>query len=496
MGIMPKSHWRQMHRQGGTFDKCGGMRVIFDNGVTRARSLAWVQWLAVVATGVGLVAGAPSSASWLCLLTVMVLAGRLILVRHWPRKIPVLNYHSVSQDPEWLQIAEQVSITPAAFESQLAYLERNRYRSLFISEVNEILAGTKRLRKGDKVVALTFDDGYADNWIAALPLLQQYGMKATLFVSTGFIGDADGCRPTLETIAKTRRGELDWSGYLTWPELRAMQVSGIVEIQAHGSAHTQVFAGPGLCGFVGPGKPNRWLLWNTWPETRSHWWRELAKDRSLWGHPVFRQAPALAHRAWRPDPEAVAHLLSRARSGGRAFFASRLDWEQRLLAEWRRDIREHGDHGTWESQSAYERRVEDDLSESKKILESELGVKVDVLCWPENAFSEVGEQVARRVGFTVTVSNRHRSRNAVGEAPDRIMRVFIGSHALGFHSPLWDFMSFVLELKVFEGWYVAYPLLFVFHRVKRLTRAVKRNASLFSVWRRRVSRNGGSGRAI
>jgi hypothetical protein len=181
----------------------------------------------------------------------------------------------------------------------------------------------------------------------------------------------------------------------------------------------------------------------------------------------------------------VAHLLSWARDAGGEVFA-KPDWEQRLCEEWRRRIRERGDQGNWESQEAYERRVEEELREAKEVLEHKLGVKVNALCWPENAFSEASERLARRVGHAFTVSNRHNSRNAVGETPDRIVRVFIGSHALGFYSPLWDFVGFVLELKVFEGWYVAYPLLFLFHRAKGIVRAVRRllffRRDFVSVW--------------
>jgi hypothetical protein len=221
------------------------------------------------------------------------------------------------------------------------------------------------------------------------------------------------------------------------------------------------------------------------PDTRRRWWRELEIDRSLWGHPVFRQAPALAQRAWRPEPDAITRMLSWAWDAGGEVFA-KPDWEQRLFEEWRRYIRERGDQGGWESQEAYERRVEEDLREAKAALERELGVKGDALCWPENVFSEASEKLARRVGYAFTVSNRHNSRNVVGETPDRIMRVFIGSHALGFSSSLWEFVCFVLELKVFEGWYVAYPLLFLFHRAKGTVRMVGRllfsRGDFISVW--------------
>ena len=447
------------------------MRQVFKSGATRARAKAWGLWVlfGTAWAGVAHACGATSPWGWLVLLLALGIGTRLILLRRQPRKIPVLNYHSVSAAPEWLQFGIGASLTPASFERQLAYLERHGYKSLFVSEVADALAGRLKLAKRGKYVALTFDDGYADNWLAAFPLLQAHGFRATLFINTGFVEDAAECRPFGWPKAASTQ---DWTGYLTWPELRALKATGLIEIQSHGWSHGRVFAGPELRGFIGPGKPNPWLLWNLRPETRSYWWRELATDRSLWGQPVFRQAPALARPAWRPDPEAVAHLMSWARANGGEVFAMP-DWERRLREEWRRYLREHGDHGSWESREEYEWRIDEDVREARETLERELGGKATALCWPENDFTEAGESVARRAGYAITVSNRHNTRNAVGEVPGRLVRTFVGSEAAGFRSPLLDFVGFVLELKVFEGWYVAYPLLFLFHRAKGIVRTAR-----------------------
>ncbi|MEI7879301.1 MAG: polysaccharide deacetylase family protein [bacterium] len=462
------------------------MRPIFKNGATRARAMAWVGWLGFV--------GFMAALWWLtllltwirlCLLLAFGLGTWLILVRRWPRKIPVLNYHSVSACPEWLQIADQVSLTPAAFECQLSYLAKQGYRTLFVSEVNQALTGKLRLLSRGRYVALTFDDGYADNWMAVFPLLRKYGMKATLFVSTGFVAEALGCRPTIEQNECAKWGSLDWSGYLTWPELKAMQASGLVEIQSHGEAHTQVFVEPELKGFIGPGKPNLWMLWNALPEMRRQWWHKLAEDRSLWGQPVFRQGPALAHRAYRPAPEAVARFLSWVGEAGGAIF-DKPDWEARLREEWQRRICDPVKHGSMEEPEAYVRRVLEDLGRARETLERKLRTKVEVLCWPENAFSPEGEAVARRLGYRATVSNRHNSRNVTGEAPGMIVRTFIGCRAAGIRSQWLDFAAFVLELKVFEGWYLVYPFLAVMHQARKWVFALRRHClcrrDYVSIW--------------
>ncbi len=449
--------------------------------------MAWGQWCLWVGfvAGAALLAGTAVLWIQLCSLVAFGLGSWLILMRRWPRKIPVLNYHSVSAYPEWLQIADHVSLTPAALERQLSYLSRQGYRTLFISEVRQALTGKMRMKSRGRYVALTFDDGYADNWIAAFPLLRKYGMKATLFVSPGFVTEAPGCRPTIEKNDRAKWGGLDWSGYLTWPELKAMQASGLVEIQSHGEAHTRVFVEPELKGFVGPGKPNLWLFWNALPEMRTQWWHKLAADRSLWGQPVFRQGPALAHRAYRPDPDTVGRFLSWAREPGRAIFDSP-GWEERLREEWMRRNADPAHQGSLEDPESYVRRVMEDLGRARETLERELHTTVEVLCWPENEFSPEGEAAARQLGYKATVSNRHRSRNMVGETPGLIVRTFIGCRAAGIRSPGLDFAAFVLELKVFEGWYLLYPFLAVMHRAKKWVFALRRHClccrDYVSIW--------------
>lgn len=61
-----------------------------------------------------------------------------------------------------------------------------------------------------RAMAITFDDGYADNEELAAPILQRLGLTATFFVSTGYLGD--GCMwndRVIEALRATRRDRLD-----------------------------------------------------------------------------------------------------------------------------------------------------------------------------------------------------------------------------------------------------------------------------------------------
>lgn len=95
----------------------------------------------------------------------------------------VLLYHRVAplpQDPHLL------TVTPAHFEEHLLAL-RQDFSVVSLGEMTKQLACGKHL---GSVVAMTFDDGYADNAETALPLLAKHGIPATFYLATGFVGTA------------------------------------------------------------------------------------------------------------------------------------------------------------------------------------------------------------------------------------------------------------------------------------------------------------------
>jgi peptidoglycan/xylan/chitin deacetylase (PgdA/CDA1 family) len=108
-------------------------------------------------------------------------AARRAFKRPWRAHGLVLGYHRVaapSSDPL------RLCVSPERFEQQLEMLSRV---ADFVP-LSELASRLRRGRRARPVVALTFDDGYADNLHEALPLLEKYGAPATVFISTAWIG--------------------------------------------------------------------------------------------------------------------------------------------------------------------------------------------------------------------------------------------------------------------------------------------------------------------
>jgi peptidoglycan/xylan/chitin deacetylase (PgdA/CDA1 family) len=92
----------------------------------------------------------------------------------------VLLYHRVAQtvtDPQLL------AVPPEQFADHLALIS-DRFEPVPLPDlVTRVRAG----RGSRDVIAVTFDDGYADNLFAARPLLEQHGVPATVFVASGLL---------------------------------------------------------------------------------------------------------------------------------------------------------------------------------------------------------------------------------------------------------------------------------------------------------------------
>ncbi len=146
-------------------------------------------------------------------------SARIQTVRISLQPLLVLCYHSVSDDWE-----HALSVTPAAFREQVTSLARCGVAPV---SAEALAAGERR------GLHVTFDDAYKDV-LGALPLLEELGLPATIFVSTSF---ADEGRPlAVPELAADSEAHPELLATMTWDELREVAARG-VEIGGHTVSH-------------------------------------------------------------------------------------------------------------------------------------------------------------------------------------------------------------------------------------------------------------------
>jgi len=121
---------------------------------------------------------------------------------------PVLMYHHIQSDPK-----SRYFIDPALFETQMAYLAKNGYHTITMTQYADALRNGTSL--APKSIVLTFDDGYRNAYTGAFPILKKYGFTGTFYVITNVVGAP---------------------AYLTWDQIQEMHDAGM-EIGAHTESH-------------------------------------------------------------------------------------------------------------------------------------------------------------------------------------------------------------------------------------------------------------------
>ncbi|MBW8721521.1 MAG: polysaccharide deacetylase family protein [Polaromonas sp.] len=99
--------------------------------------------------------------------------------------IPILVYHQIAEaPPKGGSPFRGLYVSPAAFARQMAWLKLLGYTGLSMSALQPYLQG----ERSGKVVGITFDDGYQNNLVNALPVLVRHGFSSTCYAVSGLLG--------------------------------------------------------------------------------------------------------------------------------------------------------------------------------------------------------------------------------------------------------------------------------------------------------------------
>ena len=143
-----------------------------------------------------------------------------------PRPIPVLVYHQIDEAPPKGRPFRSLYVSPGAFSRQMKLLKLLGYTGLSMSDLQPYLRGERT----GKVVGITFDDGYLNNLIHALPVLARHGFSSTCYAVSGLVGQTNRWD---ESIGIAQTPLMDAAQMRQW-------VAGGQEIGSHTHTHVNL----------------------------------------------------------------------------------------------------------------------------------------------------------------------------------------------------------------------------------------------------------------
>ncbi len=282
----------------------------------------------------------------------------------------------------------------STFEWQLSFL--TKHFNIVSSDALRQMKEGKGLSKSS--VLITFDDGYADNYVYAYPLLKKYSAKAILFIPTSKITNGDK-RNTLEDYykgnvkfsqlfipdRKERALEESLQGetkeFLRWSEIEEMISSGVFEVGSHGHIHSKVFDSDNVVGIYG--------LNNV------HWSFLYANEnKAEYGMPIFHMKSSLACKRFYPYDKFRRYAITMYEKNRNV---------NRLIEK----LNLYKEKGRYEIE--FEDRIKHELETSKELIESNLGRGTTLLSWPWGEYTEAGIDIARSLGFEFCFTTKKRA---------------------------------------------------------------------------------------
>jgi peptidoglycan/xylan/chitin deacetylase (PgdA/CDA1 family) len=158
----------------------------------------------------------------------VLLSGIGVLSRNYVA--PILMYHSVNQE---VPPGNRLVVSVKSFERQMRFLKEHHYNVVPLKTIAALIKEKKKIPP--RTVALTFDDGYKDNYTYAFPLLKKYNFCATMFVIINEIGRPQGDRLSWEDLYAMRDSGLIYFGS------HALGPEPLVNIKSEKEVHRQIF---------------------------------------------------------------------------------------------------------------------------------------------------------------------------------------------------------------------------------------------------------------
>ncbi|MCB9444313.1 MAG: polysaccharide deacetylase family protein [Ardenticatenaceae bacterium] len=149
-------------------------------------------------------------------------------VYSWTLKVPILMYHYISVPPEDAdKYRIDLSVAPDDFRQQMAYLVQNGFTAITFEDLSRAITDKQDLP--NKPVIITIDDGYRDNYENAFPILQEFGLSATIFLVTDPIDQGNPDYMTWDMVAEMSAAGIQFGPHSkNHPDLRGQSRDALI----------------------------------------------------------------------------------------------------------------------------------------------------------------------------------------------------------------------------------------------------------------------------
>jgi len=262
----------------------------------------------------------------------------------------VLMYHRILPHNDSRSLLEEsgMTVTPETFRLHLEILNQH-FSFVKLSEWTRLKTANKELP--EKACAITFDDGWADNYEFAFPILKEKGVPATIFLVSDMTG----------------------TNAMFWPERLAHLVTNV-------SAHLPQYWGhPAL----------RWLMENRasyrfseTPPTRDELSEQIASMKDYSDHEMHQKL------------DQVINTLNIQEVSDRP---SLLDWDQvrEMVNSGTVEVGSHTCHHIRLNQQVSGEILRKEIQKSKLVIEKHTGQVVDLFCYPNGDYSKAALKLVR-----------------------------------------------------------------------------------------------------
>jgi len=140
-----------------------------------------------------------------------------------------LMYHSIREGTEGRHTYYETNTSPRVFAQHMKFLREEGYHALKVDKARMGEHGGV----SPKSVVITFDDGYADVYQNAFPILTEFKFTATVFVITGLLKSQRECFKGIECLNLSEVRELHSAGIgigshsVSHPELRHLPLAAV-----------------------------------------------------------------------------------------------------------------------------------------------------------------------------------------------------------------------------------------------------------------------------